>query len=93
LQSISESKSNGSKLSNERPSVFYKSIALIPVTVKFQEKILNYNIQIDGAMAHVWAPYEFYLNDKLSHSGVNTFTLFKEKDSWKIIYLIDTRRK
>jgi len=61
--------------------------------MKFQEKILNYSIQFDGAMAHVWAPYEFYLNDKLRHSGVNTFTLYKEKDSWKIIYLIDTRRK
>ena len=33
------------------------------------------------------------INEKLSHSGVNAFTLFKEKDSWKIIYLIDTRRK
>jgi hypothetical protein len=93
LQSISESTTKGNKLSNENASEFYKSIASIPSTMKFQEKILSYNIQIDGTMAHVWAPYEFYLNDKLSHTGVNTFTLFKEKDLWKIIYLIDTRRK
>lgn len=93
LQSISESKTKGNKLSNEKSSEFYKSIASIPANMKFEEKILSYNIQIDGTMAHVWAPYEFYLNDKLSHSGVNTFTLFKEKDTWKIIYLIDTRRK
>lgn len=93
LQSISESKSKGNKLSNESAEEFYKSIASIPETTKFQEKILSYNIQIDGAMAHVWAPYEFYINDKLSHSGVNTFTLFKEKENWKIVYLIDTRRK
>lgn len=93
LQSISESPSKGNKLSNESANEFYKSIATIPSNMKFQEKILSYNIQIDGTMAHVWAPYEFYLNDKFSHSGVNTFTLFKEKDSWKIIYLIDTRRK
>ena len=93
LQSISESKTKGNKLSNESAEEFYKSIASIPQTTKFQEKILSYNIQIDGAMAHVWAPYEFYINDKLSHSGVNTFTLFREKDNWKIIYLIDTRRK
>ncbi|CAC9976918.1 nuclear transport factor 2 family protein [Flavobacterium panici] len=93
LQSISESSVKGNKLSNESAAEFYKSIATIPSTMKFQEKILSYNIQIDGTMAHVWAPYEFYLNDKLSHTGVNTFTLFKEKDSWKIIYLIDTRRK
>ncbi|PIF34854.1 putative lumazine-binding protein [Flavobacterium sp. 9] len=93
LQSISESKTKGNKLSDESAKEFYNSIAAIPSNLKFNEKILSYNIQIDGSMAHVWAPYEFYLNDKLSHSGVNTFTLFKEKDSWKIIYLIDTRRK
>lgn len=93
LQSISESKTKGNKLSDETAKEFYKSIVTIPSSLKFNEKILNYNIQIDGSMAHVWAPYEFYLNDKLSHSGVNTFTLFKEKDTWKIIYLIDTRRK
>jgi len=93
LQSISESATKGNKLSDEKAKEFYKSIASIPSSMKFQEKILNYNIQIDGSMAHVWAPYEFYLNDKLSHSGVNTFTLFKEGNIWKIIYLIDTRRK
>lgn len=93
LQSISESKVKGNKLSNESSAEFYKSISSIPSNMKFNEKILSYTIQIDGSMAYVWAPYEFYINDKLSHSGVNTFTLFKEKDNWKIIYLIDTRRK
>ena len=93
LQSISESAAKGNKLSNENAGKFYKSIATIPSSMKFQEKILSYNIQIDGTMAHVWTPYEFYINDKLSHSGVNAFTLFKEKDTWRIIYLIDTRRK
>lgn len=93
LQSISESSTKGNKLSDETAKEFYKSIASIPSNIKFEEKILSYNIQIDGTMAHVWAPYEFYLNDRLSHTGVNTFTLFKEKNSWKIIYLIDTRRK
>ncbi len=93
LQSISENALKGNKLSDESAKEFYKSIASIPSTLKFQEKILSYNIQIDGTMAHVWTPYEFYINDKLSHTGVNAFTLFKEKDSWKIIYLIDTRRK
>ncbi|MHC0445044.1 nuclear transport factor 2 family protein [Flavobacterium sp. 3-218] len=93
LQSISESAAKENRLSNESAKEFYKSIASIPSNIKFQEKILSYNIQIDGTMAHVWTPYEFYINDKLSHTGVNAFTLFKEKDSWKIIYIIDTRRK
>ncbi len=92
LQSISEGK-KGNKLVNESPSEFYKSIATIQNDMQFEEKILKYNIQIDGAMAHVWTPYEFYVNGKLSHSGVNAFTLFKENSTWKIIYIIDTRRK
>lgn len=92
LQSIQEN-ANGAKLSDESISEFYKSIASIPANFDFQEKILSYHIQVDGAMAHAWAPYEFYMNGKLSHSGVNAFTLFKENNVWKIIYCIDTRRK
>ena len=96
LQSISEN-AKGTKLSNEKPQVFFKSIASIPAELKFQEIILSYSIQVDGSMAHAWTPYEFYVNGKLSHKGVNAFTLFKkdttEKSGWKIVHLIDTRRK
>ena len=92
LQSIQEN-ANGGKLSDEVASEFYKSIASIPTNFNFQEKILSYSIQVDGTMAHAWTPYEFYINGKLSHKGVNSFTLFKENDVWKIIYCIDTRRK
>ncbi|MFV8347530.1 nuclear transport factor 2 family protein [Flavobacterium sp. ZB4P13] len=96
LQSIAEN-AKGTKLSNEKPQVFFKSIASIPAELKFQEKIMSYSIQVDGSMAHAWTPYEFYVNGKLSHKGVNAFTLFKkdtpETSGWKIVHLIDTRRK
>ncbi|MDZ4331165.1 MAG: nuclear transport factor 2 family protein [Flavobacterium sp.] len=81
LQSISEN-AKGTKLSNEKPQVFFKSIASIPAELKFQEKILSYSIQVDGSMAHAWTPYEFYMNGKLSHKGVNAFTLFKKDNMW-----------
>ena len=92
LQSISES-SKGTQLKNDSAQDFFRSIATIPNTILFEEKLLDYSIQVDGAMAHVWTPYEFYLNNKLSHTGVNAFTLFKDNGLWKIVYLIDTRRK
>lgn len=92
LQSIMEGK-NGAKLVDEKTSEFYKSFSNFPVDLKFEEKILSYKVQIDGAMAHAWTPYEFYINGKLSHSGVNAFTMFKENNVWKIIHLVDTRRK
>jgi len=92
LQSIMEGQ-KGTRFEDEKPSEFYKSISTFPADLKFEEKILSYNIQIDGKMAHAWTPYEFYINGKLSHSGVNAFTLFKENEVWKVIHLIDTRRK
>lgn len=92
LQSVMEGQ-KGAKLFDEKTSEFYKSFATFPVDMKFEEKILSYKIQVDGAMAHAWTPYEFYVNGKLSHSGVNAFTFFKANGQWKIVHLIDTRRK
>ena len=92
LQSIAES-SKKKKKKNQNPQEFYRSIATIPSTMLFEERVLEYSIQVDGAMAHVWTPYEFYVNNKFSHKGVNAFTLFKDNGIWKIVYLIDTRRK
>ena len=92
LQSIAEN-AKGAKLSDESLKEFYTSIASIPANFDFQEKILSYSIQVDGTMSNAWTPYEFYIKGKLSHKGVNTFTLFKENEVWKIIYVIDTRPK
>lgn len=92
LHSISESE-KGTKFSVEKAANFYKSIATIPISIKFEEKILSFKVQVDGAMAHVWTPYEFYVNDQLSHSGVNSFQLYKENDGWKVVYILDTRRR
>lgn len=92
LQSIAES-AKGNTLTEESATEFYRSIAGIPKDLKFREQLLSFTIQVDGTMAHAWTPYEFYVDGQLSHKGVNAFTLFKEKDTWKIIYIIDTRRK
>lgn len=91
LESITEHKGQG-KLDFETVDEYYKQVANIPADVKIEERLLSYKIQIDGTLAHVWAPYEFYANGKLSHSGVNSFTLFYEQGVWKIVYIIDTRR-
>lgn len=93
MQTIGKDKEQNNKLILENFQDFMKSIVSIPENVVLFEKLLDYKIQIDGPLAHVWTPYEFYVNGKLSHSGVNSFTLFKEKDAWQIIHIIDTRRK
>ena len=72
---------------------FYASIASIPETMKFIEELTEIEVRTDGLIAQVWTDYTFYVNDKISHKGVNAFTLLKEGDTWRIIYLVDTRRK
>lgn len=69
------------------------TIANRPDDQKWDERLLDYNIQVDGNMANAWTPYEFWFNDTFSHCGVNSFQLFKDGGKWKIIYLIDTRRR
>lgn len=92
LQSINES-TKGTKLIEEKATDFFKSMTKIPENIKFEERILNFEVKIDGSMAHVWTPYEFYINGTYSHGGVNAFTLILENNQWKIVHMIDTRRK
>jgi hypothetical protein len=50
-------------------------------------------VKVDGDLAIAWTPYKFYLKTVFSHCGVNSFQLVRQKNGWKIQYLIDTRRK
>lgn len=93
LQTIGSGKDGIQHLRNENFDDLIRSITSIPDSVQFEERILEYSVQIDGAMANAWTPYEFWLNNEFHHCGVNSFQLFKDKGTWKIIYLIDTRRR
>ncbi|MCF0057727.1 nuclear transport factor 2 family protein [Dyadobacter sp. CY356] len=64
-----------------------------PHTEKWDERIYDVKISVDGPMAIVWAPYKFYRGDTFSHCGVNVFTMIKTKNGWKINTITDTRRK
>jgi len=57
------------------------------------ERIQFDMVKIDGPLAIVWAPYEFYYKGKYSHKGVDSFQLVRVNGVWKIQYLVDTRRK
>ncbi|WP_026897967.1 nuclear transport factor 2 family protein [Daejeonella oryzae] len=74
------------------PLNFLKSIAT-PHSEVYDERITFDEILIDAELASVWTSYKFYVGDKFSHCGVNSFQLVKQDNKWKIVYLIDTRRK
>lgn len=70
-----------------------EAIANRPDTQQWEERLLSYRVNIDGNLAQVWTPYEFYLDGNFSHCGANAFTMVKTDSGWKINYLIDSRRR
>ncbi len=93
LQTTGRNAEGKTQFRNEEFSQFLKSIVSIPDSIKFQEKLTSFSIQVDRTMANAWMGYEFWLNDKFSHCGINSFQMVNFDGEWKIIYLIDTRGK
>lgn len=44
-------------------------------------------VLIRGRVAQLWGAYEFLRDDKFSHCGIDTVTLFQTPDGWKIAAL------
>jgi len=93
MQSISVDQKGEPVLNENSYEQFVSAIGSIPKERKFREKLLGFTIKVDAAMANAWTPYEFWVDEQLSHCGVNSFQLMKEEGVWKIIYLVDTRRR
>ncbi len=92
LQTIVRDKDGNISAKSDLVSNFGRSIAGLQKNA-VDERIEFETIKIDGPLASVWTPYKFYFNGNFSHCGANSFQLLREKNGWKIHYLIDTRRK
>lgn len=86
-------KPEGTSIASNSVEEFATQIGKIPESTQLDERLTDYIIQVDGDMATAWTPYEFYVNEEFSHCGVNSFQLVKFDGKWKIVYIIDTRRK
>ncbi len=94
FQTAFKDKDQKDVLKTDDVSGFIKAIGSgRPVTEKWEERITSYTVKVDGNMANAWTEYEFWRDGTFSHCGVNSFQLFHDNGTWKIIYLIDTRRR
>jgi hypothetical protein len=57
------------------------------------ERLWDTQVHADHQFATVWTRYAFYLGEKFSHCGTETFLLRKVENDWKIFHLVDTRQK
>lgn len=57
---------------------------------KWLERIWNPKILQHGSIAVLWADYDFHLNGKLHHCGIDSFDLVKTSGGWKIAGVLYT---
>jgi hypothetical protein len=61
---------------------------------EMRERIWTPDVRISGLIASVWAPYDFWLDGKFSHCGVDQFDLIKTEEGWKIaggVYTLESK--
>lgn len=61
---------------------------------EMDERVLSWGpILVDKEMAMAWVPYEFYLNGKFTHKGVDVFLFHKSQNEFKIQTLMYTMQR
>ncbi|HZY33011.1 MAG TPA: nuclear transport factor 2 family protein [Rhodanobacter sp.] len=59
----------------------------------FRERIWDARVTVQGNLAQVWAPYDFHLDGKLSHCGIDSFSLARNADGWRVVGVSYTVQK
>ena len=49
------------------------------------ERMWDPQVRIDGPVATLWAPYDFYRGIEFSHCGIDAFQLASTSEGWKVI--------
>ena len=92
LQTIAKTKEGKVFVRSEVVDSFIMAVTR-PHKEVYDERITFDLVKVDAELAIAWTPYQFFINEKFSHCGVNSFQLVKIDGQWKIQYLIDTRRR
>jgi ketosteroid isomerase-like protein len=51
------------------------------------ERMWDPEVRIDGPVATLWAPYDFYTGSEFSHCGTDAFQLAKTAEGWKVVMI------
>lgn len=80
---IANEAADGTRKIVRRPmSEFFTGLK--PGPERFEERLYDPAIEVDGDVALVWGRYNFYIDGKLHHCGYDHFDLVREGATWKI---------
>ena len=69
-------------------SAFVRMLATTPA--RFLERMWAPVVQVQGPIATVWTPYDFHVDGRWSHCGIDTVTLLRTADGWRIAAVVYT---
>ena len=88
---VMEENADGTRrLSSGDWDAFLKSMG--PGPEKYEERLNDIKIRLDGTVAVVWAPYTFFVDGRVRHCGINHFHLVLDQAEWKIQNITWTQR-
>ena len=59
-----------------------------------RERMWNPEVRVRGFIASVWTPYDFWVDGKFSHCGIDVFDLIKTEEGWRIaggVFTVDPK--
>ena len=54
------------------------------------ERMWDPTVHVDGRLATVWTPYDFYRDGEFSHCGIDVFQLARVDERWQILSITYT---
>lgn len=82
---------SGGRARSSSDTAYIRSLSRDAAALK--ERIWSPTVLIHGSIAQVWTPYDFHVDGKFSHCGVDSFSLVRTEAGWRIAaatYTIET---
>ena len=68
-------------------------LAIAGAPGELRERMWDPEVRLDGAIATLWAPYDFHIGDRFSHCGHDAFQLARGERGWHVTGLIYTVKR
>ncbi len=63
-----------------------------PGPQRYDERLTDPAVEVDGDIAMVWSPYQFQIDGRLDHCGTDHFDLVREGSRWRVLNVTWTQR-
>jgi hypothetical protein len=67
---------------SQADTTFIRSIST--GTAALLERYWSPTVMVTGNVAQVWTPYDFHIDGKFSHCGIDSFSVLRTTEGWRL---------